>query len=151
VQELRRPIPTSSEQARNSDLLDAGRMAAGVQPHRLGERSMRVKVHNGTVSDGGSALCASCRHATIIRGRTLDEEIVQCHSGPMTSIQVRFKVTSCSAYDDERLPTYMQLMEDAWILQPGSKRRPAGFIRSRDLRYEELQGVMKELRERVDE
>lgn len=112
---------------------------------------MRVKVHNGTVSNGGTALCATCRHATIIRGRTLDEEIVQCHSGPMSSIQVRFKVTSCSAYDDERLPTYMQLMEEAWILQPGSRRRPAGFIRSRDLRYEELQGVMRELRERVDE
>jgi hypothetical protein len=109
---------------------------------------MRVKVQNGTVAHGGSALCATCRHATIIKGRRQDEEIVQCQPGPMVSIRVTFKVTSCSSYNDERLPTYLQLMESAWILQPGSKRRPAGFVRSRDLRDDELHVVMEEIHAR---
>jgi glycine/D-amino acid oxidase-like deaminating enzyme len=43
---------------------------------------------------------------------------------------------------------YMEMMEEAWILQPGSKRRPAGFIRGRDLREEELSGLMADLHRR---
>lgn len=112
---------------------------------------MQVKVRNGTVADGECSLCNTCRHSTIIRGRTLDEEIVQCQATPMTTTRIRFKVTSCSAYNDERLPSYLQLMEQAWILQPGSKRRAAGFIRGRDLREDEIRTVMEELRGVGDE
>lgn len=112
---------------------------------------MQVKVRNGTVSSGDSSLCNTCRHATIIRGQTMDEEIVQCQATPMTTTRIVFKVTSCSAYNDGRLPSYLQLMEQAWILQPGSKRRAAGFIRSRDLREEEIRSVMEELRDSADE
>jgi len=39
---------------------------------------MRIKVYKGTVSDGGDSLCETCRHATITRGRAVDEEIVRC-------------------------------------------------------------------------
>ncbi len=83
-------------------------------------------------------LCATCRLSTIVRGRSLDEEIVQCHARAMRTMRVTFKVTFCSAYSDARQPTYMQMLEDAWILQPGSKKRPAGFIRGADLKQEEL-------------
>lgn len=68
----------------------------------------------------------------------------------MGATRITFKVTSCSGYSDEREPTYMQLMEDAWILQPGTKKRPAGFIRASELREEELTNVMVELRGRRD-
>jgi hypothetical protein len=112
---------------------------------------MHIKVRNGTVSNGDSNLCASCRHATIIRGRTLDEEIVQCQAITLKTIRVTFKVTSCSSYSDQRLPTYLQMMEDAWILQPGSKRRPAGFIRGTELREQEMANVMRDIRLREDE
>jgi hypothetical protein len=112
---------------------------------------MRVRVHNGTVSHGESNLCTTCRHSTIIRGRTLDEEIVQCQAVTIRATAITFKVTSCSAYSDERLPTYMQMLENAWILQPGSKKRPAGFIRGSDLRDEEMRGVMTDLGRRSDE
>ena len=112
---------------------------------------MRVKVYNGTVPNEGTNLCGTCRHSTIIRGRRLDEEIVQCHAVALRSMPVTFKVTFCSAYSDERLPSYMQLMEDAWILQPSSKRRPAGFTRGSDLRDEERYLIMKEINERADE
>jgi hypothetical protein len=112
---------------------------------------MRIKVQNGTVSNSESSLCNTCRHSTIIRGRSLDEEIVQCQAVAMRVTQVTFKVTFCSAYSDERLPTYVQMLEDAWILQPGSKKRPSGFVRGSDLRDEELASIMTNLRGRTEE
>jgi hypothetical protein len=112
---------------------------------------MHFKVHNGTVANSDDNLCVSCRHSTIIRGRTLDEEIVQCQAMTLKSIRVTFKVTSCSSYSDTRLPTYLQMMEDAWILQPGSKRRPAGFIRGSDLREQEMASVMRDIRLREED
>jgi hypothetical protein len=116
-----------------------------------GRRAMRIKVQNGTVSNCESSLCNTCRHSTIIRGRSLDEEIVQCQAVAMRVTQVTFKVTFCSAYSDERLPTYVQMLEDAWILQPGSKKRPSGFVRGSELRDEELASVMTNLRGRTEE
>jgi hypothetical protein len=77
---------------------------------------MRIKVYNGTVSHSGHSLCDTCRHATITRGRSLEEEIVRCHAHPMGTIFIRFKVTECTAYIDASMPTYAQLLEQAWIL-----------------------------------
>jgi len=115
------------------------------------ERRMRIKVYKGTVSDSGGSLCETCRHATITRGRAVDEEIVRCEAQPMSAVLVRFKVTQCSAYIDDRLPTYSQLLEQAWILRTSTGRRPAGFVRSGDMRDEELEDVMADIRERCDD
>ena len=106
---------------------------------------MRVKIHGGTAIDGQRSLCATCRFATVIRGRTLDEEIVQCNSALTRGLRVTFKVTSCTAHSDVGQPTFMQMLEDAWILQPGSKRKPAGFVKHSDLKAEEMQAIMDEL------
>ena len=102
-------------------------------------------------ANGDSSLCATCRLSTIVRGRALDEEIVQCHAMSMRSARVTFKVTFCSSYSDARQPSYMQMMQVAWILQPGSKKRPAGFIRGADLGQEELADVMVDIHHRHDE
>jgi hypothetical protein len=112
------------------------------------ERPMHLKVQNGTVSNSDSSLCNTCRLSTIVRGRTLDEEIVQCHALSMRSTRITFKVTHCSAYSDARHPSYMQMLEHAWILRPGSKKRPAGFIRSADLREDELSDIMVDIHKR---
>jgi hypothetical protein len=69
----------------------------------------------------------------------------------MGIIRVTFKVSSCSAYMDERHPTFMEMMEEAWILQPGSKKRPAGFIRANELRHEELADITVKLRDLEDD
>lgn len=111
---------------------------------------MRLKVQNGTVVHSESTLCATCRHGIVTRGASLDQEIVHCQAVTMGATRITFKVTSCSGYSDQREPTYLQLMEDAWILQPGSKKRPAGFIRASELREEELSDVMIGLRGRRD-
>jgi hypothetical protein len=122
-------------------------VALRVHPERL-ERHMLIKVYSGTVSHSGRSLCETCRNATITRGQRLEDEIVRCEAQPMSHpVLIRFKVTECTAYIDTRLPTYAQLLEQAWILRPTSGRRPAGFVRSSDLRDDELGELMAELRE----
>ena len=107
---------------------------------------MLIKVYNGTTSNGGRSLCDTCRNATITRGARLEDEMVRCEAQPMTTpVLIRFKVTECSAYLDARLPTYAQLLEQAWILRPTSGRRQAGFVRSSHLRDEELRLLLSEL------
>jgi hypothetical protein len=109
---------------------------------------MLIKVHNGTVAHTGKSLCETCRHATITRGQRIEDEIVRCEAQPMSPpVFIRFKVTECSAYVDSRLPTYSQLLEQAWILKPTSGRRTAGFVRSCDLRDDELRELMSDLRD----
>jgi hypothetical protein len=112
---------------------------------------MRIKVYDGTTTNSGSSLCGTCRHATITRGRRLDEELVQCQAIPMTITRITFKVTSCSSYNDVRQPTYLEMLEDAWILQPASKKRPAGFVRASELRERELRSILADLHSHADE
>ena len=41
---------------------------------------MHLKVQNGTAANSDTNLCVTCRLSTIVRGRSLDEEIVQCRA-----------------------------------------------------------------------
>jgi len=105
---------------------------------------MRMKIHGGTALNGEKGLCASCRFATIVRGRKLDEEVVHCNSITTRGMRVPFKVTSCTSHNDVDEPTYAELLEDAWILKPGAKGKPAGFVRHTDIKAEEMREMMKE-------
>jgi len=109
---------------------------------------MRVKVRNGTPQHDRESLCDSCRWSRIIRGRTLDEEIVHCDASHMIPIRITFKVTSCSDYADSRVPSYGELVQQAWILRPGTKRRPAGFVRGSELEYREMAKILSDGRDR---
>ena len=110
------------------------------------EPTLRLKVQGGTPINGDHSLCDSCRHSRIVRGRSLDEELVFCDASPMRTAVVSFKVTSCSDYDDRKLPSYWELMQTAWILQPGAGKRPAGFVRASDLQEEEFIRSVRRLR-----
>ena len=103
---------------------------------------MKTKIHGGTAIHGETSLCVTCRHSTIIRGQTIDEEIVDCSASFMRSRQIRFKVTSCSSYSDARLPSYHEMVRSAWILTPQSKRRTAGFIPANQLDPAELREIL---------
>ena len=107
---------------------------------------MRIKIHRGTPENGGDSLCDTCRFSRITRGRRLDEEIVLCDASHLRTTQITFKVTSCSDYSDQSVPTYVDMMHQAWILQPASRKRPAGFVRASDLRDEEFAQYMSDLR-----
>lgn len=109
---------------------------------------MHTKVHGGTVSHSDAGLCTTCSHSTIIRGRTLDEEIVECHASLMHGRRIPFKVTSCTAYADVRQPSYIDMVHTAWILRPGTRRRPAGFIRGSDLEDADITELIRERRRR---
>jgi hypothetical protein len=109
---------------------------------------MLIKVYGGTRPQEQESLCDSCRHSGIVRGRTLKEEIVFCRALVMQSVRITFKVTSCSDYDDDREPSYCELVEKAWILTPGSRRRPAGFVRAADLGDDERYRFLSASRER---
>jgi hypothetical protein len=62
---------------------------------------------------------------------------VFCSALGLHGMQITFKVTSCSDYADLRTPSYMEMLQDAWILRPGSRKRPAGFVRGSELQQEE--------------
>ena len=94
---------------------------------------MKFKVYGGTPSHDAASLCSNCRFARIIRGHRLEEELVFCDATAMNALRVTFKVASCSNFLDDRQPTYHELLEQAWILRPASKRRAAGFVRASDL------------------
>jgi hypothetical protein len=121
---------------------------AGNVQSRYSERAMHIKVQNGTPTDTESTLCATCRCSTIVRGRTLDEELVVCSALGLRGVQITFKVTFCSDYADKRSPSYMEMIQDAWILQPGSRKRPAGFVRGSELQEEELFDLRSTVRKR---
>ena len=109
---------------------------------------MRIKVYDGTPPQSGHSLCETCRHSVIIRGRRFDEEIVRCEALPMSSPLIPFPVAACSVYMDADLPSYMELLEQAWILKPRDGKRPTGFIRASDLSVEERYRLTKDLRDR---
>lgn len=98
---------------------------------------MLIKVYGGTPATGDESLCETCSHSRITKGHRLEEELVLCHAAPMENIRITFRVTSCTEYLDAREPSYHELLERAWILKPGSSRRPAGFVRADELPYEE--------------
>jgi hypothetical protein len=94
---------------------------------------MLIKVHNGTPVHHADALCDTCRHGTVMRGRRLDEQIVFCRGVSMEAVRITFTVIDCSDYQDEREPSYHELLSKAWILRPPTKRRAAGFVRASEL------------------
>src|SRR4026208_2525122 len=105
---------------------------------------MRLKVHNGTPLHDDSSLCATCRNARITRGRSLNAELVICRASHAHADRILFKVKACSEYSDEREPSYFELMQQAWILQPGGRGTPAGFVRASDRRDAEVDRFLRE-------
>jgi hypothetical protein len=109
---------------------------------------MLIKVYGGTRLQDGESLCDTCVHSRIIRGRRLEEELVLCTELTLNTVQITFKVTSCSEYADNREPSYHELCEKAWILRPASRQRAAGFVRAGDLSKDEARRLFSEPKEK---
>jgi hypothetical protein len=106
---------------------------------------MRIKIHGGTPQHGGRSLCTSCSYSLITRGRRPDETLVECRISMVDGRSIPFQVTSCTGYRDASLPSYLDLLRIAWILEPYSKKkRSAGFVRGKDLTNSELHELMSE-------
>src|SRR5688572_6311420 len=94
---------------------------------------MRLKIRGGTVRHGEPSLCLTCRHATIVKGQSLREEIVQCDRLSAGQDLIRFPVTFCTAYSDRLQPSLREMEDLAWILRTDAKRKQIGFIQARRL------------------
>lgn len=95
---------------------------------------MKVRIRGGTVNHGEPSLCLTCRNATVVKGRTLGDEIVSCSRMRLGSVIVPFPVTSCTAYWDSRHPTLWHMEEIAWVLRSNPSRKTVGFVEARRLK-----------------
>lgn len=112
---------------------------------------MHIKIHRGTPASSDDSLCNTCRHSRITRGHKLDEELVVCNASHTRETHITFKVTWCSAFNDQNYASYYELLQQAWILQPQSRKRPAGFVRASDLQDEELERLTACMRRHDDD
>lgn len=109
---------------------------------------MRFTVYNGTVRHDQPSLCRTCANVGFVHGETPDQRIVECRVSFGHTRRITFRVTSCTDYVDGSQPSYLELVRRAWILRPyATRRRPAGFVRGRDLSPLEVDGVIGEMRE----
>jgi hypothetical protein len=95
---------------------------------------MRVKIRGGTVMHGDTPLCQTCRYATIVKGPTLGDEIIECASLQYGHGRITFPVTYCTAYSDRRQASIREMEDIAWILRSDPKRNEIGFMRASKLR-----------------
>jgi hypothetical protein len=98
---------------------------------------MRVKIRGGTVMHGDAPLCQTCRYATIVKGPTLSDEIIECASLTNGLGRIAFPVTYCTAYSDRRQASIREMEDIAWILRSDPKRNQIGFVPASKLRERE--------------
>jgi hypothetical protein len=98
---------------------------------------MRIKVRGGTADHGQRSLCETCRWATVMRGKKLGDEIVECSQLSYENQRVPFAVAECSRFSDRNQPGLREMEEIAWILRSDPHRNQIGFVRSSRLSDEE--------------
>ena len=95
---------------------------------------MHIKIQGGTVQNGQSSLCHTCRHATVVRGARLRDEIIECSLLGCGHNRIVFPVTSCTDYVNRQHPSLRELEETAWILRTDARRTRIGFVPAKDLK-----------------
>ena len=88
---------------------------------------MRLKIHGGTVNHSDSSLCLTCRFATIVKGRTLRDEIIEC-SRLSDHARITFPVTFCTGYANKQLASIREMEDIAWVLRSDPRRKEVGFV-----------------------
>ena len=94
---------------------------------------MRIKIRGGTADHGQAPLCHTCRHAHIIRGPRLRDEIVECAALAFENNRITFPVTFCTSYLDRQHPSLREMEEIAWVLRTDAQRRHVGFVHAQKL------------------
>jgi hypothetical protein len=94
---------------------------------------MRIKIRGGTATNGESSLCLTCRFATVVKGASLREEIVECGQLSYGRNRIAFPVTVCTEYSDRRQPSLRAMEEIAWVLRSDPKKNEVGFVRRTEL------------------
>jgi hypothetical protein len=94
---------------------------------------MRVKIRGGTASNGEPSLCLTCRYATIVKGASLHDDIVECSQLSHDRNRVTFLVTLCTEYSDRRQPSLRAMEEIAWVLRSDPKKNEVGFVKRTEM------------------
>lgn len=94
---------------------------------------MKLKIHGGTAPGSSDSLCHTCRHATIVRGARMSEEVIECYQ-LHEHTRITFAVKSCTKYSDAAMPSLGDMEDIAWILRTSANRHQVGFVRPRDSR-----------------
>jgi hypothetical protein len=94
---------------------------------------MRIKIRGGTASSGEPSLCLTCRYATVVKGASLRDEIVECSQLSYGRNRITFPVVVCTAYSDRRQPSLRAMEEIAWVLRSDPKKNHIGFVRRAEL------------------
>jgi hypothetical protein len=97
---------------------------------------MRLKIVGGTAPHGEPSLCGTCRHATVVKGAALKDEIVECGRLSTPRSRIPFPVASCTGYSDRRQPSIREMEEIAWVLRTDPQRNQIGFVQARELKPE---------------
>lgn len=95
---------------------------------------MHLKIRGGTVKHGEASLCSTCRHATVVQGPTLRDQIVDCGRLTGEDSRIPFPVTSCTGHSDRRHATVRDMEEIAWVLRTDPRRNHIGFVHARELK-----------------
>lgn len=93
---------------------------------------MRVKIQ-GATNGPGPSLCNDCRHATIVRGARLQDEIVECSMLGSAHNRIIFPVTFCTEHLSRQHASVREMEDIAWVLRTDAKRHQVGFVRAKDL------------------
>lgn len=94
---------------------------------------MHIKIRGGTVKDGEPSLCLTCRHATVVQGITLREQLIECGRLSSKYSRITFPVSSCTGYANRCSPSLREMEEIAWVLRTDPRRKQVGFVHARDL------------------
>jgi len=94
---------------------------------------MRLKIRGGTAKNGAPTLCQTCRYATVVKGRALNDEIIECCQLSFRT-RITFTVTSCTGYADRRQAALHEMEEIAWVLRSDAKRNTIGFVKASELK-----------------
>ena len=97
---------------------------------------MRLKIRGGTANSGEPSLCLTCRFATIVKGRRLRDEIVECRRLSDHS-RITFPVNFCTGYADRRHPSIQEMEDIAWVLRSDPRRHELGFVKASKLKPHE--------------
>src|SRR5690242_21320538 len=81
--------------------------------------SVELKIHMGTPK-GRETLCRFCSRSQIIRGVD-NQERVYCHFG--VTRRMEFPVYTCSAFEDNRLPSLDDMKRIAWRVETRNRGR----------------------------
>jgi hypothetical protein len=66
---------------------------------------MRIKVTGGTARSDEPSLCLTCRFATVVKGVSLRDGIIECSQLSYGRNRVTFPVTQCTEYSDPKKNT----------------------------------------------